>query len=254
LDFKAPKDHRPSKMEETTAKDRGFLLETLSSLSESLTNVLLLEDIVSKLTAAELLYFTIISSLASLAACALPCKRSDAAPPVFQSLAATVKATLQSLRGAVRSVPPSTLDHAAVFYTVADQHSLGMLRDSAQAAKHTAAFILALHEQDTARDKSGKSGLPKEIVADLKSLESQAAKILLEIRDAVKALKEELGEPGWLDRVAEWTFGPGGEPDDAVAKSVFDMAGGQAVVDDWTGRVLDGWREAVRGWGFMKFE
>lgn len=95
----------------------------------------------------------------------------------------------------------------------------------------------------------------KEALAEMKAADALAAKSLSEAKARVKSLKEELGEGGWLDRVAEWTFGQGGEAfGDEMGKGVLAVVGGSAVVEEWTGRLVESWREGVKGWGMVKWE
>jgi len=138
-------------------------------------------------------------------------------------------------------------------------HTVAYVRETALAVKHSALFVLAFHERELARDRSGKSALHKDAVAEMKALEAMASKTLGETKAHVQKLKELLGEGGWLDRVLEWTFGreddherqeEGEEFRDAVAR----VTGGKEAAEEWAGKLLESWREGVKGWLMVRWE
>lgn len=136
---------------------------------------------------------------------------------------------------------------------MADMHTLAYLRDTALATRHAAAFVLALHDKELARDRSGKSALNRDVVAEMKALEAVAIKALAEARAHVQRTKETLGEGGWLDRLLGLTFADGG--DGEMEKAVLGVVGGDmAEAEDWAGRLLESWREGVKGWVAVKWE
>jgi hypothetical protein len=73
---------------------------------------------------------------------------------------------------------------------------LSAIRETALAIKHTAAFALAFHDRELARDRSGRAGLHRDVLAEMKALGDAAGKGLGEVRGCVGRLKEGLGEGG----------------------------------------------------------
>lgn len=71
-------------------------------------------------------------------------------------------------------------------------------------------------------------------------------------------MKEGLAEAGWLDRLLDVVLpeaegkeeGSGGE----IARVVEEVVGGRAVAEEWAGRVVESWREGVKGWGMVRME
>jgi N-terminal acetyltransferase B complex non-catalytic subunit len=227
----------------------------MSSLSASLVNLLHHPNTGSRLTAAEELYYTILSLLPGIVVLGLTAKSSDPCPRSLSDLLTSLQSCLASLHTACFSRPPSDLDQVAVLYSIADQHSMSMLREASLTVKQTAGYLLAFGEREAARDRSGKSSLLKQVLVEMRALEKLAAKELACIKSHVKTLKGSLSEPGWLDRLVEWTMGADGEgADDAVAGAVFAMVGGRAAVEEWAGRVLESWREGIREWDLMKMD
>jgi hypothetical protein len=137
---------------------------------------------------------------------------------------------------------------------------LSAIRETALAIKHTAAFALAFHDKELARDRSGRSGLHRDGLAEMKVLGDVAGKGLSEVRGCVGRLKEGLGEGGWLDRVLDVVFpfsaegGSSLEGDEVVGVAVEEVVGGRGVAEEWAGRVVESWREGVKGWGMVRLE
>jgi hypothetical protein len=129
-------------------------------------------------------------------------------------------------------------------------HTLSALRDVALATRHANAFLVACQDRN-------KSGVHKDVLAEMKALDGIATKAVGDVKGRIKGLKEKLGEGGWLDRVLGWTFGSAEEEEeeaDEVAKGVAALVGGRGGAEEWAGRVLEGWIESVKGWGFVKME
>jgi hypothetical protein len=141
---------------------------------------------------------------------------------------------------------------------------LAAIRDTALAMKHSAAFVLAFHEKELARDRSGRSGLHRDVIAEMKVLGEVAGKGLVEVKGCVSRLKEGLADGGWLDRVLGLVFkeddeneeeGEGEEKEGVeLGKVVEEVVGGRAAAEEWAGRVVDSWREGVKGWGMVRME
>jgi hypothetical protein len=143
-------------------------------------------------------------------------------------------------------------------------HTLSHVRETALAIKHSAAFVLAFHEKELARDRSGRSGLHRDVVAEMKALNELAGRALVEVKGHVLKLKEALGEGGWLDRLLDLVFGSDEEPqggqdkdkedEDEVTRAVSEVVGGRAVAEEWAGKVIESWREGAKGWGMVRME
>lgn len=126
-----------------------------------------------------------------------------------------------------------------------------MLRDAALLTKQAASFIVSFNAAENARDRTGKSNLHKDIVAEAKALDELASKTLVEVKKRVKELKDVLGEGGWLDRVAAWAFKEDAE--DNLAELVREVVG-ESELEDWSGKVVESWREGVKGLGQVRME
>jgi hypothetical protein len=142
-------------------------------------------------------------------------------------------------------------------FALADMHTVAYLRETAWAIKHGAAFVLAFHERELARDRSGKSALHRDVVSEMKALEAVASKTLGETKSHLQKLKEMLGEGGWLDRLLEWTFGRDDEVErdgEGYRTAVVDMVGGRDAAEEWAGKMLESWREGVKGWLMVRWD
>ncbi len=256
IQFRPAKDYKPAKVNEAALGDRAFVIESLDSLNASFTSFLHDKDTPSHLNTAEEAYYTILSLLSALVVSSLTAHRTEPAPPIFSTLVSSVKSSLASLRLALFSSPPTALDMGSVFYQVADQHTISSFRDAALAVKQTAAFVLAFNESEMARDRSGKANLHKEVVAEMRAFEALGVKALVEVKGHIKVLNGKLNEPGWLDRAVDWASGSDvdGGGDDEVAKDVFELVDGQPVVEEWAGRLLESWREGIKGWSVVRME
>lgn len=278
LAIRPPKEYKPTKPNDVAPKDRAYLAETFARLHTSLTELLLRRQSIYSsntpsatttaidrlLTSAEHKYFTSLGLLAALLHTTLDTPKTSPTPPAGLADAASgLRSTLALLRTDALSVSPqmARLEHGDTLHALTSPHALSLLRETALALKHGAALLLALHAADQARDRSGRSGLHKEAVAEAKSLQELAAKTLGEARERVKGVKEALGLGGWLDRVEGWMFpleeggaeaaadGDGG----GVGELVRDVVGG-AEVEEWTSRVVESWREGIKGFGAIRWE
>lgn len=204
------------------------------------------------LTASEHKYYTAVSLLANLLRTALDTPKSNPHPPPGLSTAtAGIRTALDALRTDFSSTPPrvSALPAGDVLHSLTNPHALSLLRDAALAVRQSAGFLVAFNGEQQARDRSGKSNLHKEVLAEVKGLDEVAAGALLGVKGRVRELKEALGMGGWLDRMAEWTF----EEDDRVSELVMEVVG-EAEVEEWGSRVVESWREGVKGLGMVKME
>lgn len=137
-----------------------------------------------------------------------------------------------------------------VLHHLTNPLGLTALRDAALATRWASASLLSFHADQTSRDRSGRSGLHKEVLAEAKGLDEVAGSVLGAIRARVKELREVLGLGGWLDRMEGWAFG---EDDDKVSDLARDVVG-EADVEEWGGRVVESWREGVKGFAAGRME
>lgn len=251
---KPPKDYKPAKANEAAARDRAYQVESCARLAESMSTLLHRPSTPAQLTPAEHKYYTAVSLLAALVRAALETPRSaPATAPAPQALAAAaegVRAALGSLRADLFAVPPRIAalpgGEGGVFHHLTGPLAIALLRDAALAVRWAAGSLVAFHGEQAARDRSGRSGLHKDVLAEAKGLEEVAGQVLGAVRARVKELKELLGLGGWLDRMEGWAFG-----EDELSGLVRDVVG-EADVEEWGGRVVESWREGVKGLGMVK--
>ncbi|KAK7717969.1 hypothetical protein SLS63_010620 [Diaporthe eres] len=251
---KPPKDYKPTKANEAAARDKAYQIETYARLAESMSTLLHRPSTPARLTPAEHKYHTAIALLAALMRTALdtPKSASTPAPQAFSAAAEGVRAALEALRSGVFDVPPRLAalpgGEGDVFHHLTGPSSLSLLRDAALAVRWAAGSLVAFHGEQGARDRSGKSGLHKDVLAEAKGLDEAAGRVLGSVRARVKELKEVLGLGGWLDRMEGWAFG-----EDELSGLVRGVVG-EADVEEWGGRVVESWREGVKGLGMVKME
>jgi hypothetical protein len=136
-------------------------------------------------------------------------------------------------------------------------HTISFLRETAQAIKHSAAFVASFHDKELARDRTGRSGLHRDVLTEMKAVGDIAGKVLIEVKGHVHRLKEALGEGGWLDRLLDLAFGDEEneeEEEDEAVKAVGEVVGGRGAGEEWAGKVVESWREGVKGWGTVRWE
>lgn len=251
---KPPKDYKPTKANEAAARDKAYQIETHARLAESMSTLLHRPSTPSQLTPAEHKYHTTVALLAALVRTALdtPKSASTPAPQSFSTAAEGVRAALEALRADFVNVPPRMAalpgGEGDVLHHLTAPLSLSLLRDAALAVRWAASSLVAFHGEQGARDRSGKSGLHKDVLAEAKALEDVAGKVLGAVRARVKELREVLGLGGWLDRMEGWASG-----EDELSGLVRDVIG-EADVEEWGGKVVESWREGVKGLGMVKME
>ncbi|KAF3762774.1 hypothetical protein M406DRAFT_264927 [Cryphonectria parasitica EP155] len=252
--YKPPKDYKPSKVNEVALRDRAYLIETSARLHESISSILLniSSSIAGKLTGAEHHFYSTVSFLSLLLRTALETPKSVPQPRSLSTITTGIKSVLASLWTDFASVPPqlASLDAGDVLASLTDPHTLSIVRETALVIKQTATLILTFHAAEQTRDRTGSSHLHKDIVAEAKGLDELATKTLSAAKERVKELKNMLGQGGWLARIEGWTF-PEGE--DALGEMIRDVVG-VGDVEDWAGKVVESWRDGVKGFEVVKWE
>lgn len=218
-----------------------------------------------------------LSLLAAALLIALSTPRSDPVPKTLSLLTGSIKSAITSLRtdyfslsssptAASKTTPDKTTTITrkggrlpGVSPSLTEMPTFAALRDAALAVRHSAAFVVAAHDRELARDRSGRSGVHRDVLAEMRALDAAAGKVLGEAKSHVQRLKEVLGEGGWLDRILGLAFGGAeneeeGGREDEVARTVEEVIGGRGAAEEWAGRVVESWREGVKGWGMVKME
>lgn len=257
ITHKPVKEYKPSKPHDSAAKDDMFNIEMLSRIHNSTTAILHDRDTPRHLTAAEHTVYTITALLSGILAKSLSQPRSST-EPLPASLGTSVsalKSALSILRTSFLSGPPSGYNQPDLFHFLTNMHTLSSLRDVALAIRYSAAFVFAWHERETVRDRSGRSGCHKDVMAEMKALDGMSSKALADVKGRIRLLKERLAEPGWLDRLLGWTFGAEEQAqDDEATHAVKMLVGGRAGAEEWAGLVVESWTLGVRGWASVKME
>ena len=255
LAFKAPKDYKPAKANEAAIRDRNYIIETLARLSNSLTTFIHKPETPSLLTAPETTYYTVISLLSAGLLTAISTTRADPVPKNLSLLASSVRSAFASLKTTFFT---SSTSSPEIYSSLTNMHTMSYVRDTALAMKHSAAFVMAFHEKELARDRTGKSSLHKEVIAEMKALDAVATKALVELKKHIQKLKEALGEGGWLDRMLDWVFrgeeSQVGEGDGEVLQAVSELVGGRDGAEEWAAKVVESWRDGAKGWGMVRME
>ncbi|KAK4142908.1 N-acetyltransferase B complex non catalytic subunit-domain-containing protein [Dichotomopilus funicola] len=266
--YKPPKEHKLAKQQVEAARhDREYTLETLERLSNSLADILHQPDTPSRLTRSETSYYTVLSHLAAGLLVALSTPRSDPIPKSLSHLTASIKTTFTTLRSSL--APISTTEETPTtnppaIPTLTSMPALSYLRLSSLAIRSAATFLTASHDRELARNRTGRSGVHRDALAEMRGLDANVAvKGLAEVKGTVLRLKEALGEGGWLDRVLDLVFGgeeeeemkeEGGGGGGEVRRAVEEVVGGRGGAEEWAGKVVESWREGVMGWGMVRME
>ena len=263
LTYKLPKEHKPSKQSDAAIHDREYTLEVLERLSNSLSDFLHAPETPSRLTNAERTHYTVVSLLSAALLMGISTPRPEPVPKTLSQLTSAIKTAFANLRSTFANNTATTKHKnlPTACLTLTDMHTLSYIRETALAIKHSATFVAAMHDKEVARDRSGRSGLHRDVLAEMKALGEIAGKVLGgnggggEIKGQVQKLKEGLGEGGWLDKVLDLVFGGEDEEDeDEVTRAVGEVVGGRGGAEEWAGKVIESWREGVKGWGMVRME
>ncbi|KAK4445090.1 N-acetyltransferase B complex non catalytic subunit-domain-containing protein [Podospora aff. communis PSN243] len=256
LAYRPPKDYKPARPHDAAIRDRNYALESLTRLNHSLGNFIHIPALPTLLTGPEMTYYNVVFLLTSALLTSLSTSRGDPAPKTLAQVTSSIRTALSSLKtSCFHSCPPHM---PPTLFALTDMHTVAHLRETALAVKHGAAFVLSFHERELARDRSGKSALHRDVVSEMKALEAVATKALAETKSHLQKLKEMLGEGGWMDRILDWTFGR--EDDEAEREgeeyraAVVDVVGGRDAAEEWAGKMLESWRDTVKGWLMVRWD
>ncbi|CAK7567585.1 MAG: hypothetical protein SEPTF4163_005551 [Sporothrix epigloea] len=236
--FKPPKEYKPSKPVEAVASDRAYVAETLAHLNEDIHGLLhKTADVRARLTSAEWAYYSAVSTLIIYTSTALD---SAMAPAINTVLAQSLSASVDLIKK--KALSASSLNTTSTLFTaLSNLHSVGMLRETAIAIRLTVLFLVAYHDRDLARNRSGISGLPREVLAGLDNFKSLATQALADTKAYLKAMKEALSQGGLPAKLKDEVLlgGEGKELEEAV---------GVDAIEGWAEYILNGWRATLQGW------
>jgi N-terminal acetyltransferase B complex non-catalytic subunit len=213
-----------------------FVLESLGQLTNSFNKFL--RGSRTDMTKQEAIYFEVVSLLCTLIPLAATSGRTTPVSPVLAEIVNAVKASLETLQIGVASDNEAGVSgHVSL---LSSMHAVAIFRDTAAAAQQAAQWILALNEREKERDRSGKSNLPKDIVAQVKALQAATEAALKEGSSWIKTLRAGVISRDFEPQVRRWIF----EGEEGVLKFV----GGAAV-----GSLVRYWEENIKGWMQVKW-
>ncbi|TEA12738.1 hypothetical protein C8034_v005773 [Colletotrichum sidae] len=245
LSFKMPASYKVANVAQVNAVEQTYVFESLQRLNTSMSRFLHSRG--KNLTVQEEMFYDIIALLTSLIPLTIAVNRSTPPSEVLPSIVSAIKSGLEVLRAQSLSTPPEAED-SKVLLILGSLHGLSILRDTASAVKLATSYITTFNEKEKERDRSGQSNIPKDVMADVKALETAAVTAMKEGKDRVALLKKE-GQT-LNARLSGWTFE--GEVDDELAKQIREVAGPH--VDTWTQKVAESWKTNVKGWELVRWE
>ncbi|KAI9158028.1 Cytochrome c oxidase-assembly factor cox-23 [Paramyrothecium foliicola] len=193
----------PASYKANSNSDQVFVLETMGQLCNSLHKFL--PGAQASCTALEVSYFEIISLLSGLLPLGTSLIVSADHLQDFVGLTGAVKIALENIRLSLPSSEDN--DVSSVVGVLASLHNVTMLRDAATAAQIAAKWILALNDRERERDRSGKTSLPKDAVAQMKDLQSAAEAVLKEGKAVTSKLYDEVvSKKDFTQRFKQWVF------------------------------------------------
>lgn len=224
--------------------DHTFVTETMSQLSNSMSKFL--AEAPAHCTPSETVYFETVHLLATLVPLCAGASHDRSVPvPSATMLAELIGAIQASLASQLDALPNPADSIQGLISTFSSFHRITMLRDTAMATKVTLAWILACNERERERDRSGGSPLPKDVVLEMKSLQSRATEALKQGRALISSLETQVANEAELGRrLREWAFG-GDDGDDGL---------GGLVEDGTIKGVVESWGLNVQGWKQVKWE
>ncbi|KAG8669339.1 hypothetical protein FPOAC2_08663 [Fusarium poae] len=232
LSYKPPPIYKASAA--AAVPDQIFVLETLGQLSNSF--IKFSRGSSEDFTPQEATYFEVMSLLSTLIPFTTGISRANPVPEEFAQVTDTLKIALETLK-------LDLVGLAAVseqITTLSTFHSLAILRDTAAAIKDAAQWITAFNDREKERDRSGKSNLPKEVMAQVKELVTVSEAALKEGKDTVAKLKEQVYGRDFEPAARKWIFDG--------AENVLEVVGEGA-----TKKLVKSWEANVKGWLQVKW-
>ncbi|POR34924.1 Uncharacterized protein TPAR_04852 [Tolypocladium paradoxum] len=238
LDWKPPTVYKSSAAASGT--DQAFVLEMMAQFGHSFSKFL--RNAGSTCTPAEMLYFEAVSLLCTLIPLCTGIARTSPLPDVLSQLTESLRVSLDSLRALVSTHQGDAVEKAVS--TLKSLHNVAMLRDTAVAVKLTTLWILSYNEREKERDRSGSSNLHKEVLSQVKSLESAADGTFGEGKELLKNLKGG-AVPGrdFVAALKTWVFG------DGMGNEL-----GAVIEDGTVSELVESWRSNIKGWQQVKWD
>lgn len=183
------------------------------------------------LTPQEATYFEVISLLSTLIPFATGINRAKPIPEEFFQIVDTLKIAIDTLK--LELLPLANASEQVT--TLSTLHSLAILRDTSAAIKNSAQWVIGFNDREKERDRSGKSNLPKEVMAQIKELVTASETALKEGKATVAKMKEQVYGRDFEPTVRAWIF--------EDADDILGIVGGAG-----TTKLVKSWEFNVKGW------
>ncbi|GAP92059.1 putative n-acetyltransferase b complex non catalytic subunit [Rosellinia necatrix] len=228
------------------------------------------------MTDPEAWYFRTVTELAKLAKLVLeqvlPAPPSKAAREEVLAAVRRIATIMTYQLENFLSAPDGIQSKMHTFHTVTALHSMGMLRESTLAVRHTVQYLAAsLDRLKATADRSRGATEAAWLAPETKKLVAAAAAADTQMKRRVGALAQGLHASGWVDCLGVWTFGDNdnnGNDDDEVSSSSPSPGSefkrsiaatlARVILPDarevWALDVADSWRDVVKGWGAVRFD
>ncbi|KAH7238049.1 N-acetyltransferase B complex non catalytic subunit-domain-containing protein [Fusarium tricinctum] len=232
LSYKPPAIYKASAA--AAVPDQIFVLESLRQLSNSFTKFS--NGPMADLTSQEATYFEVIGLLSTLIPFTTGINRANPIPEEFAQIVDTLKIALDTLKLDIISLegPSEQVKTLSTF------HSLAILRDTAAAVKNAAQWIIAFNDREKERDRSGKSNLPKDVMAQIKDVAAASEVALKEGKEAVTKLREQVYGRDFEPAVRKWIF--------EGAEDTLEIIG-----EGTTKSLVKSWETNIKGWTQVKW-
>ncbi|KAG5744647.1 hypothetical protein H9Q70_012649 [Fusarium xylarioides] len=227
LGYKPPPIYKASAT--AAIPDQIFVLESLSQLSNSFMKFS--DGPRGDLTSQEATYFEVISLLSTLIPFATGINRAKPIPEEFFQIVDTLKIAIDTLK--LELLPLTNASEQVT--TLSTLHSLAILRDTSVAVKNSAQWVIGFNDREKERDRSGKSNLPKEVMAQIKELVAVSEATLKEGKATVAKMKEQVYGRDFEPAVSAWIF--------EGADNILGIVGEAA-----TKKLVKSWGSNVKGW------
>ncbi|KAM0258003.1 hypothetical protein ACHAQJ_004046 [Trichoderma viride] len=216
--------------------DHTFIAETLARLTNSFPKFLVGPD--DEMTQPELLYFEGVSLLCTLMSLCIDFDRSLDISDALHQILDALKLSLENQRSQILHDEQSSIERTVTM--LGSMHNIAMLRDTTVAIRLGAQWILNHNEKVKARDRSGKSSLPKDLTSKIKDLQTAAETSIKEGQGWIAGLKTEVMSRDFEPKLKKWVL----EDEDEI-KSILTM-------DSLPG-LIESWQLNVKGWLQVKW-
>ncbi|KAK4065909.1 uncharacterized protein Triagg1_8461 [Trichoderma aggressivum f. europaeum] len=213
--------------------DHIYVIETLARLSNSFPKFLAGPD--DEMTRSEFLYFEAVSLICTLMSLCVEFDRSSDSSDALTQIIDALKLVLANQRDQILHEKASSIDRTITM--LSSMHNITMLRDTTAAIKLGSQWILNHNEREKARDRSGKSGLPKDLASQFKDLQTAAEATIKESQGWISELKTEIVSRDFEPKLKRWLLD--GEHE---IKSILSMDSLPALIDSWQSNVK-GWQQ-----------